>query len=233
MVSKIFYKTLYILVIISLVGCELYYLPPHIQTPSHKKKGDIALNVQGLYSGSASASYAFHDNLFLGMSYMGYTSTSADSAVNDYFRVSTIEGGFFDYDEQSNIHLQISSGFGKGRVGDPSTGFEADFDRFYIQPSIGFITTNNTFENHLTMRISSIHYKRQQFQNIDPFTVQFVEPTYTFRAGSENVKFQMQLGLSIPVTDLGTRPVEFFYDPFIIGVGIHTNLNVFKKGPMQ
>ena len=229
MLLRSFKITLILAIIWSFTGCELYYLPPQIQTPSHTQKGDVSINVQGLYTGSASASYAFNDNGFIGASYMGYAANNADSFSNDFFRVSTLEGGYFTYDSTSNIHFQISGGLGAGSVGDPSTGFQADFNRLYIQPSIGFFSVRKNFENHLTMRISSISYLRQELQNVDPFSVQFIEPAYTFRAGSENIKFHMQLGFSIPFSTIETRPIDFFHDPFIFGLGVQANFNVFQN----
>ncbi|GEM_PF-2266089 len=211
------------------VGCELYYLPPHTQTPSHKEKGDIALNVQGLYTGSASASYAFSDHGFAGASFMGYAANNTDSFSNDFYRVLTVEGGYYDFDQESNLHLQISGGIGAGTVGDPSNAFEVDFSRFYIQPSVGFISSHRKIENHLALRLSHIEYQKQIAQNVDPFSVQFVEPTYTFRGGSENIKLHMQLGLSVPLLNTSNTPPEFAYDPFIFGLGIQANLNVFQK----
>ena len=211
------------------VGCELYYLPPHIQAPAHKEKGGIALNVQGLYTGSASASYAFSDHGFAGASFMGYSSNNTDSFSNDYFRVLTVEGGYYHYDSESNMHLQISGGIGTGTVGDPSNAFEVDFNRYYIQPSFGFISDHKKIENHLSLRMSHVEYQNQMIQSVDPFSVQFVEPAYTFRGGSEHVKLHMQLGLSLPLLNTSNAPPEFAYDPFIMGIGIQANLNVFQK----
>lgn len=221
--------TICLAILWTFAGCELYYLPPHIQTPAHTKKGDIALNVQGLYTGSASASYAFSDHGFLGASYMGYSASNTDSFSNDFFRVTSLEGGYYDYDDETNLHLQVSGGFGTGTVGDPTWSFAADFSRFYIQPSIGFISENKNFENHLTLRVSHIAYERQVSQNVDPFQVQFIEPAYTFRGGSENLKLQMQVGLSIPIHAYSNVPVDFFHDPFIFGIGVQANFNIFKK----
>lgn len=229
MLTRVLTTAMFTITMLSIVGCELYYLPPHIQTPAHKEKGDVALNLQGLYTGSASASYAFSDHGFAGISFMGYSATNADTFNNDFFRVGTLEGGYYDYDDESNIHLQVSGGIGAGTVGDPSNAFEVAFQRFYIQPSIGFISSNRKFENHLSMRVSHIGYEEQVFRSIDAFSVRFVEPAYTFRAGAENFKFQMQLGLSLAFYQNSYVPVEFVYDPFIFSIGVQANLNVFQK----
>jgi len=227
------FNLLFILVCILFVGCELYYLPPQTQTPAHKSKGDIALNVQGLYTGSASASYAFSNHGFIGTSFMGYSANNSDTFSNDFFRVLTVEGGYYAFDpegELQNLHLQVSGGIGAGTVGDPSNAFEVDFSRFYIQPSIGFISSNKYLENHLALRITHMAYQSQPFHYVNAFNVQFVEPTYSFRGGSEYVKLHLQLGLSIPLlNNTNSVPTEFAYDPFIFGVGIQANFNVFSK----
>lgn len=230
MTSRVLKAAFLLCLVLSFVGCELYYVPPHIQTPSHTKKGDVSINAQGLYTGSASASYAFSDNIFLGGSFMGYSASNNDSFSNDYFRVTTFEAGFFDYDTLTNFCFQLTGGIGSGSVGDPSTGFDARFNRFYLQPSFSFFSERKNLENHLTVRISNINYMRQNFQNIDPFSVRFIEPAYTFRAGSEFIKFHAQIGLSIPFSDINNRPVEFFHDPFIFGIGVQANFNVLGKG---
>lgn len=160
---------------------------------------------------------------------MGYSARNTDSFSNDFFRITSLEGGFYDYDEETNVHLQISGGYGSGSVGDPSNGFAADFIRLYIQPSAGFISPGKNFENHLTLRIAQISYQRQIFHNIDPFQVEFIEPTYTFRGGSENLKFQIQAGVSLPLSYSSKVPNDFAYVPFILGVGIQANFNVFQK----
>lgn len=219
---------LFVAFILTLSGCELYYVPPHLQSPSHEKKGDIAINVQGLYTASGSASYAFSDHGFIGASVMGYQSSNNDTVNSDYFRTATLEGGYYNFDSTTNIQVEIMAGVGAGEVGD-SYGLDADFNRFYIQPGVAFLTRGRVVENHLNFRFSNISYMEQKSRNIDPFRTVFFEPSYTFRVGSPNVKFHMQLGLSARVNSSGKVPIEFVHDPLIIGFGVNAKLNVFGK----
>ncbi|MFT5723214.1 MAG: hypothetical protein ACI9JN_000323 [Bacteroidia bacterium] len=228
MKSSLFKSIIFVSAFVMLFGCELYYIPPQVQVPSHKQKGDISLNAQWLYSGSVSASYAFSDHGFIGASYMGYGATT-DSLFREHFRVGTLEGGYYHYDSLSNIHFQVSAGLGSGQAGYASDGFQVDFDRFYLQPSIGFITVSNRIENHLSLRLSFLDYHEQTNPYVNPFNIYFIEPAYTFRAGSEYVKFHLQAGLSLPINYRTTTPSAFGYVPLFFGVGIQANFNALSK----
>lgn len=215
-----------VLLTIILSSCEIYYLPPQVQTPTHYEKGDLAINAQGLYTGSASLSYAFSDHGFIGLSGMGYRSQT-DSLYNNYFRSTTVEGGFYHFDTIANHHFEIMGGAGFGRAADPSTNFLVDFNRFYFQPTATLISYTHSIENHFSIRFAQVQYKKQEAANVPSFNMRFIEPAYTIRAGLPNVKLHMQAGISIPVLDDVNRPAEFAWDPFIFGFGIQANLNIF------
>jgi len=215
-------------IIAPLSGCELYYMPPHNQTPTHFEKGDIAFTLQGFYTGSASASYAITDHAFLGASLMGYGNSNNDTINNDLFRTVTLEGGYYNWVPSTNLHMEIMGGVGSGRSEDPVNSFGVDFNRFYIQPSFGFISQRRNFQNHLTFRVSHVAYE-DQINGPSAFGVNFFEPSYSFRAGSPYVKFHMQLGLSLAMGSIESRPNDYAHDPFIFGFGVNANLNVFGK----
>lgn len=208
-----------------LSGCELYYMPPHNQTPTHFEKGDLSFTAQGFYTGSVSASYAVTDHAFVGGSFMGFNSQNDSALSNDVFRTVTLEGGYYNFDQVANYHLEIMGGVGTGRSEDPMNNFGVDFNRFYVQPSFAFISQRRNFQNHLTFRVSHISYQ-DQINGPSAFGVNFFEPSYTFRAGSPYVKFHMQLGLSLATGSIESRPDDYAHDPFIFGFGINANLNV-------
>ena len=158
---------------------------------------------------------------------MGYTNGN-DSTENDYFRTSTVEGGYYYFDTTNNFHLEVMGGFGVGQAGD-ANGFEVDFNRFFIQPGIAFLHKDRIVENHLNFRFSNIGYGRQITNQVNPFNVAFFEPSYTLRLGSPNIKFHMQLGFSVPVSSSSVRPIDFAFDPLIIGFGLNAKLNAFGK----
>ncbi len=214
--------------LILLSGCELYYIPPHVQTPTHEKKGDLAANLQASYTFSGSASYAITDHIFIGGSYMGYSSETDSMTTDDYFRTTTLEGGYYNFDTVNNLHFEIMAGTGFGQVGDAG-GFEVNFNRLYIQPGIAFLSDRRVVENHLNFRFATVQYQAQTNPQVNPFTVNYFEPSYTLRVGSPNVKFHVQFGLSVPVSSTSSRPTNYSQDPLFIGFGINAKLNVFEK----
>ncbi len=227
MKRKLYPISLLLFTLALLSGCELYYLPPQIQTPTHEQKGDLAVNLQGLYTLSGSASYAITNNLFLGGSFMNYSNQN-DSNSSDFFRVGTVEGGYYHFDTTRNLHVEAMIGFGNGQAGD-AEGFDVNFSRFYIQPSIGFLTEGRNIENHLTFRYSTLNYDEQPVRQVRAFSTSFIEPAYTMRLGTEHLKFHWQLGLSMPIGPSNGRPTEFAFDPFIFGFGVNWKFNALGR----
>lgn len=223
------FKITYLAALLSLImtGCELYYVPPHVQTYSFEEQGDISVNFQGLYSGSGSAAYAFSDHGFIGASVSGFADRG-DSASNDFFRSTTLEGGYYNFDPEKKIRFELVGGIGNGQAGDDD--FDVSFIRSYIQPGVGFFSESRIIENHLNFRISHLAYDKQTTpQTVNAFGATFFEPTYSFRAGSPNLKFHLQMGLSIPVYSESGVPSNFAYTPVIMSVGLNANFNVFGQ----
>jgi hypothetical protein len=151
-----------------------------------------------------------------------------DSNSTDFFRAGTVEGGYYHFDTTSNVHFEAMIGYGSGQAGD-AEGFGVDFTRFYIQPSVGFLSAGRNIENHLTFRFSTINYANQPVRQVGAFSTGFLEPAYTMRLGSENLKFHWQLGLAMPIGPSSGRPTEFAFDPFIMGFGVNWKFNALGR----
>lgn len=212
-------------VMIILTSCQTLYVPQHVITPMHEKKGDLEINVQGLYSISGSVNYAFGDHFMGGLSTNVYS--QSDTSSNEDFKMSgaTIDLGYYTLDKESNKRFEVMGGFGGGDMTTRADNFK--FTRVYVQPSIGFI--QKKIESVISLRINGMFYEpaKTNIGSLGAFNARFIEPTYTFRGGGEQLKFHGQFGISLPIG--GNLPNNFAYVPFIASVGLSFKLNVLKN----
>ena len=206
-------------------SCQTLYVPQHTISPMHEKKGDMEINVQGLYSISGSLNYALGDHFMGGLSTNIYN--QRDTSTDKTFKMSgaTIDLGYFTSDNESNKRFEVMAGFGGGEISTRSDIFS--FSRVYIQPSIGFIQKN--IESAISLRINGMIYEPGVFnkRNNEAFNVQFIEPSFTFRGGGKKLKFQGQFGISLPIG--GNAPNNFAYVPFVASIGLSYKLNLSRN----
>jgi hypothetical protein len=208
----------------ALSSCQTYYVPQHVVSPMHEKKGDLELNVQGLYSASGSANYAFSNHFMAGLSTNVYSQKDTLSNNNFTMKGATIDLGYYTIDKESNKRFEVMAGFGGGNI--LTQKDEYDFARVYLQPSIGFV--KQKIESIVSLRINGMFYEPTptNASNISAFSVKFIEPAYTFRGGGTQLKFQGQFGFSLPISS--NLPNDFAFVPFMASVGLSYKLYVLK-----
>lgn len=202
-------------------ACQMYYVPQHVITPMHEKKGDLELNVQGLYSISGSASYAFTDQFFAGLSVNRYADKDTHRVDNFVMSGTTMHLGYLYQTPDHRRRFELMGGAGLGSIRED---FSIPFTRIFIQPSYGFIDDN--IESIVSLRVNNMIYGKDANATGKQgnFNIGFIEPAYTFRGGSPYVKFQAQLGLSVPYTAMAV-PDDFAYAPFFMSLGLSCKIN--------
>ena len=212
-------------VMVILSSCQTLYVPQHVISPMHEKKGDAEINVQGLFSISGSASYAFTDNFFAGVSANRYQDNDTGSISKLQMNGLCLDVGYYSNDKESKRRFELMGGLGIGNL----TNFRTDYaiTRVYLQPSIGFV--QKKVESIVTLRLNGMYYSNNLPNNIPAkFNIQFIEPTYTFRGGGEKLKFHAQMGFSIPIKATN-EPSSFAYFPMITSMGVSYKFNLAKK----
>lgn len=92
-------------------------------------------------------------------------------------------------------------------------------ERFFVQPSIG--VNYEHIELSLASRLVYLELKQEQSSQ----SAFFVEPVGTLKVGSKRIKAVSQLGLSLPLNE---EEVNFYYQPFLMSIGLHVSLNPMK-----
>ena len=169
-----------------------------------------------------------------------YTSNGTTiTGAKDTNTKNLLEGGigYFKPIQDRGV-FEIYGGGGLGNISfdrkdDPSgnsiDNYFAKTSRFFIQPSLGY--TDDNFGFAFSLRYVRLkfydadlsNYKdtrffEQDLRDLENFTYTFVEPSATFRAGWDKIKFQLQGILSISTNSF------IDYTPFVISLGIHFNL---------
>lgn len=208
-----------------ITSCQTLYVPQQVISPMHEKKGDLELNIQGLYALSGAVNYAFGNHFMAGLSTNIYN--QSDTTSDNRFNMSgaTIDVGYYTLDKESNKRFEVMGGFGGGEITTRTDMFS--FSRIYLQPSIGFI--EKKIESIISLRVNAMIYEpaKTNTGNKGAFNARFIEPCYTFRGGGEKLKFHGQFGLSFPIG--GNLPNNFAYIPMITSVGLSYKFNVIKK----
>jgi hypothetical protein len=114
---------------------------------------------------------------------------------------------------------------------------DISFSKMFIQPDIGIKT--GAIEGAFSLRLSRLNFKDVEYSNtayrqvelndlIDNPTPWVIEPAFTFRVGSEAVKFHVQVmfagNLSQPVLD---------FERFRFNLGVHFCISPKKTEPVQ
>jgi hypothetical protein len=207
-------------------SCVTLYKPNAIHSPLLKEKGEIntsaslGLGGSGLSNLQAAFATSNHTGIMIDGMYHTRNTSSADSLVEklNIFSVEAGAGYFIAIGNKKNGLFQCYGGAGFGITKDkiynahqPDPEVSAKYFNIFIQP--GFALTNTYFDVAFDLRANyvrlfSIHaylYDKFDFWNTDfkfysDTSVYFInlEPAVTLRAGGENLKGFIQLGLIIP-----------------------------------
>jgi hypothetical protein len=211
----------YIFLLFIVSSCTHYnYVPNMHNVPLFQQKEEFHLDLSGSVGNEFSAfevqaGFSLSDNFAVIGN--GFFHDADRQMFNDeYCRGHIIEGGagaFVPMKDNMVFESYFGVGFGKIENGfDDDATTKLDFNRYFIQPSLGY--TSDFLDFAVSLRLSGLRYNdihftgdldtddmdQIQYINRNPFSI-LVEPALTLRAGWEHIKFQLQFGYSINTTN--------------------------------
>jgi len=224
----------------------LQYVPNGQNVPLFEEKGEVAVNLalsEGEQYFGLEMQSAYSITNHIGIQVNGMVWGAIDYSQGSLFDIAP--GYFFKVHE--HIVFEVYGGYGRGKVyhvfGDEYKPFGAPFepktityDRYFIQPGIGYTHKNIDFA--FSTRISMIDYYGHKpiysvpddeplffkLKQLDQFYT--IDPAITLRFGWRHFKFQLQSVYLIPILDehrVFSNEYPAFYDKWNINVGIHFN----------
>lgn len=178
--------------------------------------------------------------------YMGGGTDNSSDTHTDYSKVRYFEGALGFYKSFKEIGVfEIYGGYGKGTQSHvfafreyqsglvwtwiPDGEADMSFSKIFIQPDIGI--RKDWLDAAFSCRFTKLDFDEINFYNtvyrLDELnllkqntTPWLIEPAFTFRAGGESVKGQMQLGFAANLAnpDLSFETLRF-------SIGLHVNLS--------
>lgn len=204
------------LLLLSLAGCQTMYVPNQPQVPlmSEGDETQVTLNIAtNGYGGQFAYSPYYHWAVIANANTFNVVQ---DTNFDVKYRQSYAEVGTGYYTRLNKFaRMEVLFGLGTGSV-----GFDDVRDRYrraFVQPSIGF--SGPFVDAGLTTRIAYVnYYQHKENGGTAPLRQNglFLEPAITARAGYEQMKFQGQFGLGIPLGD-----PDFSFKRVFFGLGIH------------
>ena len=207
---------------IFLLSCNPKYYSPNTQNvPLITQQGETCLNVSG--SGNQlefQGAYGINDKFAIKLNGGLFIPKDLDNGNGG--SGNFIEGGFGYFKPFSNNLVFETYGIvglgsmenhlpGSSTTTPPTEGdISANIYRFGLQPNFGYKTTY--FEAAVSSRIVSLNYSGVEgdliFDSVDQVKYLednnskfLIEPAITLRGGIEKIKFQLQLGYSLNVSD--------------------------------
>lgn len=210
-----------------LSSCTTAYFPTEVNAPAFHAKNEFHGSLTYGNSGTNFlAGYSFLDNLAAigGVSYLRTFGNQRDFQRNWEFGL----GYFNKLHKDKSVYGEIFAGFDITETRSQYTshslfsgtdGFEnARYNRLFVQPDISFPFRN--VDLIFAMKFSYFNfsfYDRNGLVNKESPKAMGLEPAFTVRLGTENVKFRTQAGFCLIGVLSGN---EFNYDKFFINFGI-------------
>ena len=163
----------------------------------------------------------------------------------EYWDCKIIEGGVGYFTKmKNNKPLEFYAGYGMGQTLTDLRfqHLSMNFNKVFLQSAYGWGEKKSDYI--LSGRISYVNFYNFHPSNLDTtngmllnsiqsfqpskFNSLFFEPAFTFRSGSNLLKFHLQLGLSIPIIDGPTQTesnnLTYIYQVFNLNLGLSINL---------
>jgi hypothetical protein len=193
------------------------YVPNVINTPLLSDKGEVQANLNIGVSGfdpQLSAAVSDHVGLMFNGSFRFNTnSNSAYEEVHNFVEAGA--GYFTEFEEKGRF--EVYGGVGGGNLKASNVDFwtsgpdiEVKTFRAFVQPGVGFKTDN--FEGSFASRLVLLNLDL----GTETATNFFIEPAFTIKGGSKNIKAVFQIGVSIPTG----YHYDNFYNPTLFSMGI-------------
>jgi hypothetical protein len=218
-------------IVIALGSCAQAYLPNVRNTPQFREGGEFQLGASIGTGIDVQTAYSFTDHVAMMANGSWVTKKEADHTRQQRFG----ELGLGYFNANRHMRVELFGGYGLGTsthsaqyyfffddVGQKQVVATGNFQRFFIQPSIG--TNNRRFNMAATMRFSAVDFTRMEaegFVRTPPERPQlFIEPAVTGRfplRGNIYGLFQLGVGLSADAESY------FKTTPLQASVGIQIN----------
>ena len=200
--KKIVFLSMFIILFFG--SCQIGYVPTVVNSPLFEKKNQFSATASILSNVDVQTAYSISNKLYIhgDGSYLLPNDEGTDG-------LSFSTGlGYYKLGDNNNI-FEFAGGIGAGNTEDLYT-------KLYLQPTFGWKKKYN--EIGFTSRAVLVNYPElNDGTSTTSATDIFIEPVGNFRFGKGKAKFQMQIGLSLPVrysSDVG-------YIPFVMGFGMH------------
>ena len=245
-------KIIYNSIIACSVGVTLFltscssslYAPSSANVPLHTKKGEFLVEAKGgtdNYALQGSFSVTDHINIFANGSYFN-TKNTETSPSTEFNMKTLVEGGLGYFGKIGEEGLfEVQAGYGKGfsknfltekgkdaKYFESSTFYSADYNKFFIQPSLGVIAgKNETFA--VGAKVSQVNFTR--FATIDNSADKkdkkstFIEPHLQYRGTWNNFSLVLQTGLSFSLSKSDELAFKIFPVQASAGLGYRLNFN--------
>jgi hypothetical protein len=245
------YSRLIFLPVIPLVmaGCApIYYAPNEHNVPlfTEKKEVRVSASYQALQNskgGSFQTALSVSDHIGIMMNGLLVKSVYDEYFLSGQDKESLCRGNLLEFGTgyytvldrrlKSDFVFETYGGIGFGKYRNSTASdiwpYEASYQRLFIQPSAGLKSKH--FEVAVSTRLAGLNYSNyrmnsgQTCETLEKFTL-LLEPAITLRAGFENVKVQLQSGLSFNLNNPELEQ-EYFY----FGAGIYIELKPWIKNP--
>lgn len=215
----------FFILLLLLPGCLTLYKPNSINSPQLREKGEFtgsaSLGASGCAMLNLQTAYAVgHDFGFMlnGM-YHSSSTTKADSAKQSLDMLFGEFGVGLFQPINKKAYFQCFGGMGMGRTngdiendGNPPPKIKANYFNIFLQPGIFYASKYVSVAFDLRLNYVNFYnvdaYKYINFEwwdtdfggnGISECNFVVAEPTATLKFGSENLKFLLQGGITIPV----------------------------------
>ena len=218
--------------ILLISACTTVYVPNVVNTPLLIKKSDYRVSAHtGVTSFDFQSSFSPTDNIGLMFNLSDLDRKDSNEKVNQFLA----ECGIGIYKPLGNRFItECYFGYGRGNVN--SYEFEKDthaifdqvkgqYNKFFIQPCVGVYTEKLDFS--LVTRFSQIQFDkitRPLEHSNEPKKALFMEPAFTVKYGTKNIRFMGQFGICRSLTD----DVIGNYDQRIYSIGIELRNDFFN-----
>jgi len=200
---------------ILLASCTPVYIPNAVNVPLLGGKGEANIQASlGTSMADIQAAVAVTDHFAL----MANGSFGSEEDGDHLF----LEGGAGYFKNMGKAgRYEMFAGYGWGRTESTIEGSlggyaKGNYNRFFIQPSIGAATEN--FDGAFSLRLAYVDFfNTESFAGTDTL---FIEPVLTGKVGFKFVKLVLQVGISVPFR----KEVNIDYQPLIFNLGLNFNL---------
>ncbi len=204
------------IIILFLDSCAPVYIPNTSNTPLLTNRKEVQASIHAGTSGfDPQFAYAVTDHM--GIMLNGSFLNSTSDSTEDYHKHRFFEAGagyYTHFGTRGKFETFAGAGFGKVDALYWLSRSDVSFNRYFIQPSVGF--TTKIVDAGLSTRIVIVSYN----QISEDVTGVFFEPIFTLKAGFDHIKAIGKVGFSLP---MNSENINFDNQPFIFSLGIQAN----------